>query len=405
MQGRRHDLVAPAAARQPQHGAACIRVPVGRAEPGKRGHDDNVFDNPAAPRNFLGCGRRVDDAQFVAQPLHGGAGHEDAAFQCVGHLARDAHADRGQQVVLGMQCGGAGIGDDETTGAISTLRHALLEPGRADQRRLLVARDTAHGDLAAEAGIHGHPEVRGAVAHLGQQLARNAERGEQLVIPVLGVDIEQQRPRSIGCIGRMNAAAGQAPQQKTVDRSEGQLAGFRPRPRALDMLQDPGHLGAGKIRVEPEPGAGADRRLEPLVLEPLAILRGAPVLPHDGVVHRRAGLPVPDNGRFALIGQTDCQDIAGRGARLVERRARHRDHRRPDRLGIVLHPTRPGIELGEFLLLAGHDIGIAIVDNRAAAARALVDGQQEFFAHDSFDLAEKTGWLMPIRWPASCGHG
>ena len=41
----------------------------------------------ASDRQRRGLGRRADDLQAVAQPLHGGAGHEDRALERVGELA------------------------------------------------------------------------------------------------------------------------------------------------------------------------------------------------------------------------------------------------------------------------------------------------------------------------------
>ncbi len=76
------------------------------------------------------------------------------------------------------------------------------------------------------------PEERGvrrtvdlaAVANLRQQRARHADEGQQLLIPVLGVNVEQKRARGVGDVGRVHAPARQAPQEKAIHRAERQLA-------------------------------------------------------------------------------------------------------------------------------------------------------------------------------------
>jgi hypothetical protein len=45
----------------------------------------------------------------------------------------------------------------------------------------------------------------------------------------------------------MRLALRQPPQQKGVDGAKGQLARLRRRPRAVDMIEQPGDLGGGKI--------------------------------------------------------------------------------------------------------------------------------------------------------------
>ena len=68
----------------------------------------------------------------------------------------------------------------------------------------------------------------------------------------------------------MHAAARQAPEQERVDGAEGELAGHRARPRALDVIDEPGDFRGRKVGVEPEPGAreGRDALREPTELAP-----------------------------------------------------------------------------------------------------------------------------------------
>ena len=88
-----------------------------------------------------------------------------------------------------------------------------------------------------------------------------------------------------------------------------------------------------------------------LAPEALAEIRGATVLPNDCVVNRFAGLAIPYDRSFTLVGDADSSHLA----RLVLRpylRAceRHRNLRRRDLLRIVLDPPEPRKDLIEFTL-------------------------------------------------------
>ena len=82
--------------------------------------------------------------EAVAQPLHGGAAHEYAAFERV--LAGSAAPGHGreQAVPRGLRLA-AGVHEREAAGAVGVLGHAGAEAGLAEQRRLLVAGDAGHG--------------------------------------------------------------------------------------------------------------------------------------------------------------------------------------------------------------------------------------------------------------------
>ena len=56
------------------------------------------------------------------------------------------------------------------------------------------------------------------------------------------MDIEEQRPGRIACIGRVNAAAGKAPQKKTIHSAERELPIKCASPNTLDIVKNPGDL-------------------------------------------------------------------------------------------------------------------------------------------------------------------
>ena len=114
----------------------------------------------------------------------------------------------------------AGVDENEAAGAVGRFHHAGAKARLADQRRLLISGDAADGDRDAEMLGRRLAEFGGAIAHLGQHRARDAEQREQVVVPCARVDVEQQRARGVGGVGDMNLAVGQAPDQKAVDGAE-----------------------------------------------------------------------------------------------------------------------------------------------------------------------------------------
>ena len=87
---------------RPMISAPRVRVPVRGAEPGQRRHEDDARGVRHRRGDRRGLGRRPDDLEPVAQPLHGRAGHEDRALQGVGQLpVRRAPRRRGQQPRVG----------------------------------------------------------------------------------------------------------------------------------------------------------------------------------------------------------------------------------------------------------------------------------------------------------------
>jgi hypothetical protein len=158
-----------------------------------------------------------------------------------------------------------------------------------------------------------------------------------------------------------------------IDRAERELAALGPDPRARNVVEQPRELRAREIRVEHEAGLRAHRFLGARRAQ-LGALRGsAPVLPHDRVVERLAGLPVPQHRGLALVGDADRADLLRLDAGLLDRLARGVALRDPDFLRIVLDPAGLREDLAEFALRARARRAFCIEDDGARAGRALIE--------------------------------
>src|SRR6185437_2178801 len=105
------------------------------------------------------------------------------------------------------------------------------------------------------------------------------------------------------------APAGQLPDQEAVNGSAEQFRAPSQLPRLRNILENPANLQSAEVGCKRKPGLCTIPIL-PTLLRKLGDARRDPrILPYDCVVDRPAGLPVPSDGRFALIGNSDCSKI------------------------------------------------------------------------------------------------
>ena len=72
-------------------------------------------------------------------------------------------------------------------------------------------------------------------------------------------------------------------------------------------------------------------------------------------MHRAARLLVPNDRGLALIGHTDCGEIGGLKAALVQCALYDRFGIRPDFERVMFHPTRLRVDLRELALVGGNE--------------------------------------------------
>src|SRR5690606_18111292 len=128
------------------------------------------------------------------------------------------------------------------------------------------------------------------------------EKIQQLLIPFLGVDVEEHRPAGIGDVGQMGSSCAQLPYQPGVHRTKSQFSSLCPLSCTFYVFEHPSDFGSRKIRVDDQSGLGGNRLGKSFVFELVASSRSPPILPGDRSVDWFAGLPVPDDGRLPLVG-------------------------------------------------------------------------------------------------------
>ena len=138
LNGGTGDMSPGHAARQAHDGPAGVLIPVGRAEPGKGGHEKHAAVVPHRGGKGLNLGGVADDLETVAQPLHHRPGDEHAALKGVAQPVAAVPAHRGEQVVLAAPGFSPGVHEKEAPGPVGVLRHARKHTGIAVGRGLLI---------------------------------------------------------------------------------------------------------------------------------------------------------------------------------------------------------------------------------------------------------------------------
>ncbi len=87
--------------------AAGRGIPLGAAQPGERGHEDDAAAVGHRGGQGPDLGGTLDDAEPVAQPLDGGAGDEGRALERVGHAVASATRSPRSQAQLTVRPSGA----------------------------------------------------------------------------------------------------------------------------------------------------------------------------------------------------------------------------------------------------------------------------------------------------------
>ncbi len=194
----------------------------------------------------------------------------------------------------------------------------------------------------------------------------------------------------------MHGAAGQPPDQIGIDGAEREFATLGATAGVGDIVENPGDLRGGEIRIEQKAGARLDEILGAVRFQARAGLGGATVLPDDRVIDGFAAAPVPDQRRLSLIGDAERDDIALR--RLGDRPAQGFEGGAPYVFGIVLDPSRARVELRKLLLRDGERRGVGAEHHGAGRSRSLIDDEdmrrhgvaprfRRFFAHCPHGLA------------------
>ena len=328
---------------------------------------------------FLRLCSVLNHAQVVAQPLDQGAAHCDRAFQSVdGSCVANLVGDGGQQAVVGEDGLAAGVHEHEVTGTVGVLRHALLEASLTEGCSLLVAQDTRDGGACEQTGCAAEAVHLGGGLDFGQHAHGDTHVSSDLRIPFEGADVHQQGTGCVGDVGDVNAAVnttGQVPDQPGVGVAEEQVAALCALAYAFNVVQDPLDLGAGEVGGEVQADDVVVLANTLFACELFNDFLGAGVLPDDCVVDGLAGVLVPHDGGFTLVGDADCSDFVVVDFAVCHSHCYDLTDVLPNLGCVVLDPAGLGEDLLVLELALSHVLARLVEQDRAGAGGALVDGE------------------------------
>ena len=203
----------------------------------------------------------------------------------------------------------------------------------------------------------------------GRQERGTPNSVEQLVGPVAGVDVVEQRAARVRRVGRVHAAvgaAGEAPQDPRVDGAEREV-GVRLEPSGREQPRElRRRRSTGRARARCARGRAARA---PRSRQLVAPCRGAAVLPHDRAV--RVG-PVA-RSHTTTVSRWFVMPIAATVSPALDLVAATSASvvctRLPDVVGVVLDPARPREVLRELAVRRGQRAAV-VTDGEACARRS-----------------------------------
>ena len=167
----------------------------------------------------------------------------------------------------------------------------------------------------------------------------------------------------------MDFSFRQLENEPAVHRTEAQFPFLRTLPGSFHMIQDPADLGPGEIGVHHQTGFSAESfpDLRDIAFQFFDHVSRAAALPDDGTAHRLSGFSVPDDGGLPLVGDAESRDVLRPGADFFHGAATDEELGLPDLVGIVFHPARFWIVLGELPLRNAADLPLLVEEYAAVA--------------------------------------
>ena len=149
--------------------------------------------------------------------------------------------------------------------------------------------------------------------------------------------------------------------------------------RIFHILKNPADFGAGEVGVYEQAGLVPYLVCEAERLEGVAVLRGAAVLPDDGVVDGLARAGVPYDCGFTLVGDAHGGKLRGVYAALFK----HAEHdfalAVPYFQRVVFYPAGTGEMLCKLFLADVERSALVIEDDGAGTACSLIKRKNIFF--------------------------
>ena len=189
----------------------------------------------------------------------------------------------------------------------------------------------------------------------GRQARGIRKAREHVRVPIAGGQIHQHGAAGIGHIGDRGPPVKFHVSQ-AIDGAEQRVTGFGLRAGVGHVVQQPAQFEAGEIAGERQAGLGAEAVLTAVAREVGDERIHARILPDQRVVQGPAGVPIPEHGGFALVGDADRGEIGGAEPGAGQRGTDHLLGVGEDFDWVVLDPAGLWIDLPVLLLRDGDHV-------------------------------------------------
>jgi hypothetical protein len=210
--------------------------------------------------------------------------------------------------------------------------------------------------------------------------------------PVQLVQVHQHGTAGVGDVSHVRptaCSAGEVPDDPGVNVAEDGIAALGRFAYTCNVVENPLHFGTGEVGGQGEADLFAEPVLADVAFKLFTDFVGAGVLPDDGVVEWFAGIFVPNDGGFALIGDTNSNDVGGGEVAFLHRAFDDVLGARPNFHGIMFHPAWFGIDLFVFQLVAADRLASVVEDHAAGTGCTLVNRGYVILGHFSLLTDEK----------------
>src|SRR5690554_4007809 len=178
------------------------------------------------------------------------------------------------------------------------------------------------------------------------------------------MDVKKHGTAGVRDVSDVLLAPGQFPNQPAVYGAKTYISLFCFFPSPRDIVQYPLDFGAGKISIYDQPSFVVDHFRQALFFQLVTISGGSAVLPDNGIVKGVAGLSVPEDGGFPLVGYSYSGNLARFQILFAKDFGKYRDLGSPYFNWVMLYPACFGKLLLKILLGNRFDLSSFIKNNR-----------------------------------------
>ena len=371
-----HDMRPVHSAGKTAYYAACLGIPIRRAEPHECGNYVCSAGIAYGKSKAFAFRRRGNHAELVPKPLNERARNEHTAFENIIGLTVDRRRKSGYKSPMTVYSPVSRVHQKKAARTVCVFDLSARKAPLSEQRGLLIARDGSYGNARARQTVRNLAEHVRRRTNFRKHGFGHPENLHKIGVPAFFVYIEKHGARGVRIVRSMDLAARQIPQEKAVHRPEQELAALCPLPHAFYVFENPLEFRGGKVRVHGQSRTLVQKFLISLFHKATALTCRPATLPNYCVINGLSACLVPDDDRFALIGYAYRRNVETLGRLFY-----HVERRGEKIIRVVLDISGLRIYLLELAPSRPYGIAAFVEYYGARAGSPLIERQYVFLGH------------------------